>query len=85
MQDKNTDLLMIPGVGKHLKKRLLALGIACVEDLKGKDPQQLYDLDCTLSGEMVDRCVLYVYRSVVYFAQEPSPELQKLKWWNWKD
>jgi len=34
-----------------------------------------------------DRCLLYVFRCAVYYAST-SPELydiEKLKWWNWKD
>jgi len=33
----------------------------------------------------VDRCVLYVYRLAVYFAENETHEPEKLKWWNWKD
>lgn len=32
----------------------------------------------------LDRCVLYVYRLAVYFA-EGGREPEKIKWWNWKD
>ena len=60
------------------------LGICCVEDLREKDPQELYDRDCMQHGYQ-DRCVLYVYRCAVYFAQTPEPDPEKCKWWNWKD
>lgn len=32
-----------------------------------------------------DRCVLYVFRCAVYFAEHEQPEAEKLKWWYWKD
>jgi len=34
-----------------------------------------------------DRCILYVFRCAVYFAETPANEQnsEKLKWWNWKD
>jgi hypothetical protein len=33
-----------------------------------------------------DRCLLYVFRGAVYFAEtdEDKREREKLKWWNWK-
>lgn len=40
-----TDLLTIPYIGKNTKQDLINIGITCVEDLKGKDPEELYKLD----------------------------------------
>ncbi len=69
------DLLEIPGVGKKMKTYLEAMGIRCVEDLAGRDPEELYRRDCALRGQPVDRCALYVYRLAVYFA-ETAPTRQ---------
>lgn len=80
-----TDLLTIPGVGKKMKEHLINIGIKVVEDLKGQDPEALYARDCVLKGFKEDRCVLYVYRLAVYFAENEIHEPEKLKWWNWKD
>jgi hypothetical protein len=79
------ELKLIPGVGDKIAGDLLALGCRSVEDLKGRDPEELYLALCAYKGEQVDRCVLYVFRSAVYYAsyREHDPEL--LKWWNWKD
>lgn len=81
----NTDLLTIPGIGKNMKQHLLNIGINVVEDLKGQDPEELYARDCVFKGFKEDRCVLYVYRLAVYFAENEIHEPEKLKWWNWKD
>ena len=43
-----TDLLTIPYVGKNTKEDLINIGITCVEDLVGKDPEILYMDDCIL-------------------------------------
>ncbi|MDD3192528.1 MAG: helix-hairpin-helix domain-containing protein [Oscillospiraceae bacterium] len=80
----NTPLQKIPGVGKNMEGHLQALGIRRVEDLRGQNPQELYGRDCALHGYQ-DRCVLYVYRCAVYFAQTPQPDPEKCRWWNWKD
>lgn len=79
------DLLTIPYVGKNTKEDLLKLGITCVEDLIGKDPEDLYFKDCILKGYQEDRCQLYVFRMAVYYAEHTNHESEKLKWWYWKD
>lgn len=81
----NTDLQTIPGVGKSIAQDLRDIGIQYVEDLKGKDPQALFDASNKIAGTIQDRCLLYVFREAVYFAQTPNPDPEKLKWWNWKD
>lgn len=87
MKDRShhSDLQTIPGVGKSIAQDLRDIGIHCVEDLKGKDPQALFDASNKHVGKVQDRCLLYVFREAVYFAQTPNPDPEKLKWWNWKD
>jgi len=79
------NLQTIPGVGPSLAQKYLNIGIKTVSDLKGKDPEKLYLKICADQGYPVDRCVLYVCRSSVYFAEHKNPDPDKLKWWNWKD
>ena len=79
------DLQKIPGVGKNIEEDLLNIGIRTIEDLKGKDPEELYQMDCIYKGFQEDRCQLYVFRSAVYFAEHEESEAEKLKWWYWKD
>lgn len=80
-----TDLLTIPGVGKNTKEDLINIGITCVEDLVGKDPEDLYMQDCLLKKYQEDKCQLYVFRLAVYYAENDFHEEDKLKWWYWKD
>lgn len=80
-----TDLCCIPGVGKNIEARMVRLGYTSVASLKGQDPETMYAEDCRLQGKHVDRCVLYVYRCAVYFAENEQHEPEKLKWWNWKE
>lgn len=79
------DLRSIPGVGENIAADLANIGIRCVDDLIGKDPEELYRQDCAQKGMTEDRCQLYVFRLAVYFAETEQPEKEKLKWWNWKD
>ena len=80
-----SDLTKIPGIGDQMERHLHNIGIQCIADLKGKDPEELYHLNCLKKGYQDDRCVLYVYRCAVYFAEHEEHEPEKLKWWYWKD
>jgi hypothetical protein len=81
------ELTSIPGVGKSIANDLWNIGIQKVSDLKGHDPEVLYDLSNKFAGTVQDRCLLYVFKCAVYFAEVPKKEqdIEKLKWWNWKD
>jgi hypothetical protein len=79
------NLQSIPGVGPSIAGDLYALGITSVADLRGQNPEALYDKLCEQLGQPVDRCMLYVFRCAVYFASHRHHEPQKLKWWHWKD
>jgi len=77
-------LAIIPGVGKSIANDLRDIGIYSVDDLKGKDAEQLYQTSNKYVGKVQDKCLLYVFRCAVYFA-EGGRDIEKLKWWNWKD
>ncbi len=79
------ELLKIPGVGKSIASDFVDLGIKRIDDLKGKNPEKLYEDFCILRGQKIDRCMLYVFRCAVYFASNKEHDPEKLKWWNWKD
>jgi hypothetical protein len=84
-QNANDELRRIPGVGVSIAQDLRNLGIHRVEDLRGADPQALYDRLCAQMGVHVDRCMLYVFRCAVYYASEFPHDPELLKWWSWKD
>jgi len=79
------ELQEIPGVGKSIAKDLRAIGIKAISDLKDKDPEKLYDKICDKYGKKIDRCMLYVMRTAVYYASHRKHKPRLLKWWNWKD
>lgn len=80
-----TDLKTIPYVGKNTKEDLMNIGITCVEDLIGKDPEDLYLQDCIAKKYREDKCQLYVFRMAVYYAEHAEHDPEKLRWWYWKD
>lgn len=80
-----TELQKIPGVGASISQDLVDLGYRSIKDLKGKNPDDIYQDLIALRGEHIDRCVLYVLRVAVYYASNSVYEPELLKWWNWKD
>lgn len=79
------ELRKIPGVGKTVEQDLLRLGYDTIASLRGANPEEIYQRDCLERSTQIDRCMLYVYRCAVYFAETEHPEPEKCKWWNWKD
>ena len=75
----------ILGVGKSISHDLWDLGIRCVADLKGRDPERLYEKRCAQVGTRIDPCLLYVFRGAVYYASHTRHDPELLKWWNWKE
>ena len=76
--------MRIPGVGNSIAHDFLNIGVNSVSDLKGKDPVELYHQSNRFARVIQDRCLLYVFRCAVYFAENNEHENEKLKWWNWK-
>ncbi|MBW8361006.1 MAG: helix-hairpin-helix domain-containing protein [Kaistella sp.] len=81
------NLMQIPGVGKSIANDLFQIGILKTDDLKGRDPEELFAASNAKVGAVQDRCLLYVFRGAVYFAETPKEKHieEKLKWWNWSD
>jgi len=81
-------LQTLPSIGPKLAGKLLLIGVRSPGDLRGRDPEALYDeLEARLGP--VDRCVLYAFRCAVHAAEHgDEPELidpEFTRWWNWKD
>ena len=85
MEKNLKELQIIPGVGKSIARDLYNIGIREVADLKNKNPEKLYQQSNEYCGIVQDRCLLYVFRCAVYFAETKKREPQKLNWWYWKD
>ena len=85
-EEKLNELMSIPGVGKSIAMDLWNLGIRKVDDLKGMSPEKLYEQSNDLVGTVQDRCLLYVFRCAVYYAETvpDKHEKEKLNWWYWK-
>ena len=80
-----SELQKIPGVGARMAGHLERIGCPTLDSLRGRDPEELYRRDCLPQGCQVDRCVLYVYRLAVYYAEHGECPPDRQNWWDWKD
>ena len=82
--DALATLQTLPSIGPRLAEKLLLLDVRSPADLRGRDPEALYDeLQAKLGP--VDRCVLYAYRCAVHAAEHGTDDPELAKWWNWQD
>jgi len=84
-ESNTNELEQIPGVGVAITRHLRNIGISTVSQLRGRDPEKLYEKLCDFQAAPVDRCMLYVLRCAVYYASNAEHDPELLKWWNWKD
>ena len=75
----------VPGIGAKKEKELIELGYPSLEALKSADPEDLYIKACLHQGDQLDKCVLYAFRCAVAYANDPSPDPGKYRWWYFCD
>lgn len=80
-----SELSTIPNIGKATERDLNKMGYTTIESLRGKKAEELYKEQCSLRGTAIDRCQLYLYRAVEYFINTENPDIEKCRWWHWKD
>ncbi|MCG9695763.1 helix-hairpin-helix domain-containing protein [Shewanella sp. Isolate11] len=67
----------LPNIGKASSVDLQLLGIHSPKDLVGRDPYQMFDQLCTLTGQKHDPCVIDVFISITRFIKGEEPK----SWW----
>ena len=70
-------------VGPATVRDFHLLGIRSVQQLKRKEPRQLYQELCRLTGTHQDICCLDVFTAAVAQAKNPKLPLEQCQWWYW--
>jgi hypothetical protein len=72
-------LTAIPNVGPAIARRLLRLGITSLDDLRGQDPEELFDRCAALEGHPEDPCLLDTFTAAVDVANGAPAR----PWWHY--
>jgi hypothetical protein len=65
----STDALTaIPNVGPAIARKLARLGVGSAGDLRGRDPDELFERLCALDGRRHDPCLLDTFVAAVDYA-----------------
>ena len=79
-------LTSVPGIGKTFERDFQRIGIQSLEELVGRDPEQLFAelVEANLKEQhATSKNYLYVLRMAVYFA-EGGRDKELLVWHAWK-
>ncbi len=79
VREKVEKLTDLPNIGPALAKELRFIGIETPQQLKGRDPRDLYNKLCSKSGKRHDPCVLDVFMSITDFMDGGEPRV----WWDY--
>jgi len=71
----------LPNIGEAMAYDLQLIGIDHPRKLIGKDPFELHEKLCTISGKSHDPCVIDVFMSVIHFMEGGDP----LPWWSFTE
>jgi hypothetical protein len=61
-------LTEIPNVGPAVARKLERLDVTALDDLRGRDPHQLFERLCALDGRRHDPCLLDTFVAAVAYA-----------------
>jgi Pathogenicity locus len=61
-------LTAIPNVGPAIARKLVRLGVGSVDDLRGRDGEELFERLCALDGRRHDPCLLDTFVAAVDYA-----------------
>ena len=67
----------IPNIGKAMERDFIQLGFKEPFELVGRDPYQLFNELCQVTGKRQDCCVLDTFIAAVRFMEGGPPK----KWW----
>ncbi len=71
------ELRTLPNIGPAMARLLTRLGIERADDLRGRDPEELFRRLCEIDGRRHDPCVLDTLTAVVDYAGGAPPR----PWW----
>ena len=74
-----SQLTPIPNVGPAVARKLRALDVTSVVELRGRDPEELFERLCALEGRRHDPCLLDTFVAAVDYANGAPAR----PWWEY--
>lgn len=76
MNKNKSELRKIPFIGPNIEQDLLNIGISRIADLKGKDPEELYRIDCEFKGRQEDfaSCMFSAWQCIMPIQKTRTPK-----------
>jgi hypothetical protein len=72
-----SELLPMRHLWPRIEADLVGLGVHSLEELRDRDPEELYSTYCAQAGQAYDLCVRDTFVSLVAFAKTGEPRA----WW----
>jgi Pathogenicity locus len=63
-----SDLIAIPNIGPAVARKLERLDVHSADDLRGRDPHELFERLCAMDGMRHDPCLLDTFVAAVDYA-----------------
>jgi hypothetical protein len=70
-------LTAIPNVGPAIARKLRSLDVEGLDDLRGRDAEELFERLCAIDGRRHDPCLLDTFTAAVDYANGGPPR----PWW----
>jgi hypothetical protein len=83
MATKDRSLGDLVSVGPAMLRDFELLGVRTVEQLAQREPEQLYEKLCLVTGHSQDICVLDTFSAAVAQARNPRLPAAQRQWWYW--
>ena len=76
-------LIDLVSIGKAMVRDFELLGIRTVEELKGRDADQLFAELQARTGSRQDPCVLDTFQAAIAQAEDPNLPHEQCQWFYW--
>ena len=83
MNVAHTDFQKLISVGPAIERDFQLLGIRSIPQLARRNPLNMYNQLCRITGERQDLCCLDVFRAAVAQARNPRLPAEQCQWWYW--
>lgn len=83
MNAAHANFQQLISVGPAIERDFHLLGIRTIPQLARRNPLNMYNELCRLTGQRQDICCLDVFRAAVAQARDPRLPAEQCQWWYW--